>query len=60
MSFATWHNNLPPKLLTPEEKLERIRGKFLPEPVVTWDVVYGSTTSAYLSTDGVVITYSNE
>lgn len=41
MSYTTWANSLPNHLKTPEEKLMLLRQRFLPEPTITTDVIYG-------------------
>lgn len=41
MSYATWIDALPTRLKTQEEKLEILRQKFLPEPMITTDMIYG-------------------
>lgn len=55
MSYATWYDSLPPEFLTPEEKLAAVRKKFLPEPVITYSVLFGFTKSDTITADKTVL-----
>lgn len=63
MSYRTWCDSLPNHLKTEQEKLEIIRTKMLPEPMVVWPGIhkwYGDKIMSAAMITGVTITYTSE